>query len=245
MSRKAVLLRVGIDSGSGGIQGPLFSDGTFEFVCIPDKWNVGAETYGTKLAKSGQPLLQYFPTSKWKKLNKTRIHIDPEFETFTYGDPTPPKRALRKLNPDDYLIFYCGLQSWDSTDGWNKAIRPALYLAGFFKVKAAGLATEFDSHTLQKHFATNFHVRHNALFKRQKEQLVLVKGGKGSRLFRKAMQISTEGKDRTGKPLKVLSPKMQKIFGTLGGKLSLQRSPPRWIDASFVDKAIEFVESLK
>jgi hypothetical protein len=33
--RKAVLLRVGVDAGCGGIQGPLFEDGSFEFVCIP------------------------------------------------------------------------------------------------------------------------------------------------------------------------------------------------------------------
>ena len=29
---KTVLIRVGIDSGCGGIQGPLFQDGTFEYI---------------------------------------------------------------------------------------------------------------------------------------------------------------------------------------------------------------------
>ena len=28
------LLRVGVDSGCGGIQGPLFDDGSFDFVCM-------------------------------------------------------------------------------------------------------------------------------------------------------------------------------------------------------------------
>ena len=37
MNRQFVILRVGIDSGRGGIQGPLFDDWTFEFVSIPDK----------------------------------------------------------------------------------------------------------------------------------------------------------------------------------------------------------------
>jgi hypothetical protein len=36
MQRQVVLLRVGVDAGCGGIQGPLFADGTFDFVCIPD-----------------------------------------------------------------------------------------------------------------------------------------------------------------------------------------------------------------
>jgi len=44
--RKAVLLRVGIDSGCGGIQSPLFDDGTFEFVCIPDNKGVSIHKYG-------------------------------------------------------------------------------------------------------------------------------------------------------------------------------------------------------
>ena len=42
--RKVVLLRVGVDAGCGGIQGPLFKDRTFEFICIPDGRRVG-ETY--------------------------------------------------------------------------------------------------------------------------------------------------------------------------------------------------------
>ena len=44
---KAVLLRVGIDSGSGGIQGPLFNDGSFEYICIPDRKGVSKHQYGT------------------------------------------------------------------------------------------------------------------------------------------------------------------------------------------------------
>jgi hypothetical protein len=77
-------------------------------------------------------------------------------------------------------------------------------------------------------FGKNFHVRYPSVFKQQKGDLVLVKGGPSSRLFRMAHQISSEGKDRAGKPLKVLSPKMQKVFGDFGGHVSIQRSPPRW-----------------
>ena len=51
--RKAVLLRVGIDSGSGGIQGPLFKDGSFEYICIPDKKGVSRHKYGTCIGRNG------------------------------------------------------------------------------------------------------------------------------------------------------------------------------------------------
>ena len=90
----------------------------------------------------------------------------------------------------------------------------------------------------------NFHVRYPSVFQQQKDDLVLVKGGPGSRLFKKARQISVEGRDRSGKPLKVLSPAMQKVFGTFGGHVSIQRSPPRWVEAEFVGKAIEFLKKL-
>jgi hypothetical protein len=53
-----------------------------------------------------------------------------------------------------------------------------------------------------------------------------------------------EGNDRSGKPLKVLSPAMRKVFGTFGGHVSIQRSPPRWVEPGFVDRAIGFLKDL-
>jgi hypothetical protein len=245
MKRQVVLLRVGIDSGSGGIQGPLFEDGTFEFICIPDKKRVSIHTYGNMVGKSGSPFAGYFSESRRSQMAGQTVHVDPEWETFTYGDPTTPKGSLRNLNPGDFLVFYCGLQEWDLESGWQRERRPALYLAGFFEVALAGMAGDFDKKVLEVEFGKNFHVRYSSVFEQQKENLVLVKGGPGSRLLRKARQISVEGTDRAGKPLKVLSPAMQKVFGTFGGRLSIQRSPPRWVDAHFVDRAIRFLKDLE
>lgn len=242
--RQVVLLRVGIDAGCGGMQGPLFDDGTFEFVCIPDRKGVSLHTYGTVVGRNGQAHLDYFPASRQRKMAEQAVHVDPEFETFTYGDPTLPKRSLRNLKPGDFLLFYCGLQKWNSERGWDYTCRPALYLAGFFKVALAGMAHDFDKKTLKAEFGNNFHVRHRSVFEQQKDSLVLVKGGPCSRLFHKAYPISEEGQDRAGKPLKVLSRKMQKVFGDFGGHVSIQRSPPRWVEPKFVDKAIEFVREL-
>lgn len=173
------------------------------------------------------------------------VHVDPEWETLTYGDPTAPKRALRNLQPGDYLVFYCGLQEWDVVAGTNRQHRPALYLAGFFEVALAGMATAFDEKQLKSQFGKNFHVRYPSVFEKQKHDLVLVKGGAGSRLFKKAHQISSEGKDKTGKRLKVLSPAMQKVFGDFDGRISIQRSPPRWVQPEFTEKAIRFISNLE
>lgn len=245
MKKQVVLLRVGIDSGCGGIHGPLFEDGTFEFICIPDRKRVSVHTYGNSVGGDGKSLVGYFPESRRKLMAEQHVHVDPEFETFTYGDPTTPKRSLRSLMPGDYLVFYCGLQEWDSANGWNWDRRPALYLAGYFEVALAGMAGGFDKKLLKTEFGNNFHVRYPSVFKLQKEDLVLVKGGPGSRLFRKAKQISVEGMDRAGKPLKVLSLPMQRVFGNFGGHVSIQRSPPRWVEPGFVDKAIGYLKGIE
>ncbi|QDT48928.1 hypothetical protein Pan258_29750 [Symmachiella dynata] len=245
MTRKAVLLRVGIDSGCGGIQSPLFADGSFEFISIPDKKRVSVHKYGNVIGENGRPHSDYFPARKQESVAKQHIHLDPEFEAFTYGDPTAPKRSFRKLERGDFLIFYCGLQEWDEVTGWNTGETPALYIAGYFVVELAGMATEFTKTTLKREFGKNFHVRYPSVFEKQRDDLVLVKGGASSRLLEKAHKISSVGKDRSGKPLKVLSPEMQKVFGTFGGKVSIQRSPPRWVESDFVEKAIKFVNKLK
>jgi hypothetical protein len=242
---KAVLLRVGVDSGSGGIQGPLFKDGSFEYICIPDKKGVSVHTYGLLLGKHGTPQSDYFPAAKREAVARQHVHLDPEFDTFTYGDPTTPKRSLRNLNKGDYLIFYAGLQGWGDEVGGSKGSTPALYIIGYFVVEMAGMAEEFSKSTLRAEFGQNFHVRYPSVFKVQKHRLVLIKGGPGSRLLERAHRISTEGQDRAGKPLKVLSPATQKVFGDFGGRVSIQRSPPRWVDAAFVEKAIRYVEKLK
>lgn len=244
-SKQVVLLRVGIDSGCGGIQGPLFNDGTFDFVSIPDSYGVSVHTYGNQRGQHGRSHAHYFPESSREKMSKQTVHVDPEFTTFTYGDPTTPKVSLKKLRRGDYLVFYCGLQEWDAAEGWNQKHQPALYLAGYFKVALAGIASNIDRRLLKSEFGKNFHVRYPSIFKGQKDDLILVKGGPGSRLFRKAHQISSMRTDRGGGPLKVLSPQMRKVFGSFGGRNSIQRSPPRWVEPAFVDRAIEYLKSLK
>lgn len=242
---RAVLLRVGIDSGCGGIQSPLFKDGSFEFISIPDNKQVSIHQYGTCMGRNGAPYSTYFPLLKQDAIAGQHVHVDPEFQTFTYGDPTIPKRSLQTLEKGDFLIFYCGLQAWDETTGWNREKPPGLYIVGYFEVEIAGLADDFSHNTLRTEFRQNFHVRYPAVFKAQRKQLVLVKGGTGSRLLTEAYRISSVGRDRSGKPLKILSPEMQKVFGTFGGRVSIQRSPPRWIDPDFVPKAIKFVTQLR
>jgi hypothetical protein len=234
---RVALLRVGIDSGCGGIDGPLFSDRSFEYIPIPDSAGHDSRTYGNTMGRHGKVLINYFPSSRREAMADCSIHYDPEFSTFTYGDPTPPKAGLRKLEAGDLLIFYCGLKGYDFDEP------SGLYIFGFFRIEFAGYANEL-SYDQIKACAENAHVRHHEVFEKQFDRLVLVKGSQESRLLDRAIKINVIGKDKSGKPLKILSPQMQKIFGDFDGKLSIQRSPTRWVHKDFCKTAESFMLSL-
>jgi len=219
----------------------VFSDLTFEYVPIPDGRNIDERKYGTTHDQwHGRLLVEYFPTSKQARMATQSIHFDPEFHSFTYGDPTSPKASLRELSRGDMLVFYSGLQGYDFSSA------PALYIIGYFEVERVLLATSrIDPGPELNHFSENFHVRHRQVYlKDSRNGLVLVKGGRRSRLLRSAIKISEIGRDVAGRPLKVLSTEMRKVFGDFGGRNSFQRSPPRWVNHDLVAKAAELVRSL-
>jgi hypothetical protein len=146
--------------------------------------------------------------------------------------------SLQKLTAGSLLVFYAGLK------GWGFECPPALYIIGYFVVTRAGLTDSFTKTELSRLFSNNFHVKHTEVFQRQKEHLVLVKGGKGSRLLRKAVIISSIGADRIGRPIYALSTKMQKVFGRFGGHVGIQRCPPRLVAPEFSERASQFLRSL-
>lgn len=239
---QVVLLRVGIDTGSGGIHGPLFRDGSFEYIPIPDRFRgkgIDRRTYGNTRGRKGQVLVDYFPATRRDRLFGQSIHFDPEFDTFTYGDPTPPKVSLHGLGEGSLLVFYSGLKGWDFDSP------PALYIVGYFQVASAGLAPSYTRVELARLFSNNFHVRHRAVFEDQKDRLVLVKGDSSSRLLKRAVRISLVGSDRSGRPIHRLAPEMQKVFGDFHGKTGIQRSPPRWVTPEFSSRAAEFILALQ
>lgn len=233
-----VLLRVGIDMGSGGILGPMLMDRSFEFIPIPDGWRLDERTYGNTMGMHGRVLTEYFPLGMRERARCQPMHVDPEFDTFTYGDPTRPKARLRELTGGDLLMFYAGLQ------GYECKRPPALYIVGYFEVAVAGLATQFGGDTVMALFGANFHVRHPKVFADQQDRLVLVKGTPASRLLEHAVKISEDGMDRSGWRIHVLSREMRAVFGDFDGHICIQRSPPRWVAPPYIDRAAAFVRSL-
>ena len=250
---KAALLRVGIDLGCGGFISPLFDDDTFELIYIPEpfpfsKMNSNSlYTYSTFMGRTGKLLHEYFDNQNHKnKMTSKIIHVDPDFEGFTYGDPCFNKARLAQLNEGDYLIFYAGLK--------RKAEKSHfLYLVGFFEIQNAIAVKDLkDRKDLLKYYSTNFHVKHEEIFLRdvtyQKNRgLKLVKGSERSRLFKKAYKL-TELKPykKLKHPVNVLSKDMQKIFGNLNGRIFLGRNALRMIEDPRTVKRIKaYIDGLE
>jgi len=105
----AVLVRVGIDKGYGFLS-PVFQDLSFRYIPIYYKNKIEMEKkekrdYYQLSREQQNDLIDYVP----QKYKRRIVHYDPEFETYTYGEPNNPKRgALLKLTKGDLLIFYLG-----------------------------------------------------------------------------------------------------------------------------------------
>jgi hypothetical protein len=173
-----------------------------------------------------------------RQLQQALSESEPAGITYCYIIATVTNEHGRLLQRGSGPNFDGGLQGWDFSSD------PALYLIGYFEVETAGYAHDYTEEQRQALFAENYHVRHKSVFEDQKDKLVLVKGNPNSRLLKKAVLISDWGQDKRGRPLKVLSGEMQRIFGDFRGKISFQRSPTRWVDPAFVEKAATFVRSL-
>ena len=208
---------------------------------IPDRYHgtgIDSRTYGTTPGRHGRNLIEYFPGPRKIKFENQPIHFDPEFETYTYGDPTPPKARLRTLEEGDLLAFYAGLE------GWECDIRPALYIIGIFTVAYAGLATDFSEPEIKSLSDRNFHVRHRVVFEEQKHRLALVKGdASNSRLLEKAVPISAIGVNRGKKPIQILSPAMQKIFGSFQGTTVLSAVHPDGLHLNYPNRGRVFTRA--
>jgi hypothetical protein len=105
---RAVAINVGANTNAPGFRGPVYPDGTFEFVPIPETEPTDERppTYGDLELSLPLPA----------DVRDTPVHLDPEFreypggEAYTYGDPWGVKaRPLLDLSAGDYALFYATL----------------------------------------------------------------------------------------------------------------------------------------
>ncbi len=217
---KILFLRVGIDRGCGGTLSPLFEDGTFEYVPIPDKEDMVAPDRGVRynnlLCRHGGTMERYAHQNCY-------AHYDPEFESMTYGEPNAPKRnQLLSLNHGDYLVFYAGFQGEQIEKG-------ACFVIGYFVVNAVYLPPIDEAWPPQ----SLAHLHRNAHFRRKSAEasLVVVEGdSRSSKLLNGAKQLSDNRQ--------IVLPAVQEIVG-FGG--SVKRAVGRWVLPSHCEKTVEWL----
>ena len=146
-----VLAGVGADSTNLGALAPLYDDGRFEYVPIPEKTDRTSEaaTLGSwELQDSDrvaadlttriepQPVRGEAEPVTGAALAEWPFHHDPNFEALTYGEHRASGYVsrLRALEPGDVVGFYAGLRQ----PGGDRAHR---YLIGYFTVDSVDVVT--------------------------------------------------------------------------------------------------------
>jgi hypothetical protein len=146
-----VLAGVGADSTNLGALGPLYEDGTFEYVPIPEKTRetTEPETLGSWPLRGDdgvaadlttriepQPIRGGEESVTGDDLVNWPLHHDPNFEALTYGEHRSSGYVsrLRALDPGDVVGFYAGLRR----PGGGRAHR---YLIGYVTVDRVDVVT--------------------------------------------------------------------------------------------------------
>ena len=226
---RGLLLRVGIDKGTGGSPAPIFPDGSFEYIPIPETCATSeSNIYMSMKGRCGKSLAGFVGEKYWY----SHPHHDPEFTTYTYGDQASPKRNQLSNLLGHMLIFYAGLKP--------EAGEQRLFIIGYFTIEKV-----YDFKTIAKAqwevvFNEVPNNAHSKIYNRLKalnveysdENLVIVKGcPKNSRLLAKALPLG----DDNDIPLEDIKP-------TIGYRNSLLRAVGHWVDENHMQKVKEWLE---
>jgi len=189
---RAVAINVGANTNAPGVRGPVYPDGSFEFVPIPEEspTRESVPTYADLGLDTELP----------EGAADTPVHLDPEFaeypecEAYTYGDPYGVKASpLLELEAGDYVFFYATLtthgtpnEAWIAPD-WGA------YLVGQFRLACDPVSGE-EYTDLGESERAQF--RSNAHLKREEfDAAVLLAGDDAeSRLYETAVPLSSPEK---------------------------------------------------
>lgn len=195
---RAVAVNVGANTNEPGVRGPLFPDGSFEFVPIPET----EPTDGAVPTYRDLDLRVDLPAGALDR----PVHLDPEFaeyprcERYTYGDPHGVKaRPLLELSAGDWALFYATLAPRDEsgtpvdgTEDHPDWVVPdwGAYLVGGFELARDPVPGDAYPDLAAKEraaFATNAHVRRASF-----DAAVLLLGTDRSGLFDRPVPLSRD-----------------------------------------------------
>jgi len=173
--KQIAIINVGM-STADGIPGPLFEDGTFTFIPIPES-----------KPSERTPIYSSLGLSKWVSNPELYVHHDPEFRTMTFGDYMFKKNGKRnnrvanvlKLQQKDFLFFFASLSNEKDR---RKRKTTGLFLIGYFEIRQILPYKEARSSTI---------VKQNAHRLREKDKgYIIWKGTKRSSLLEYAVPMS-------------------------------------------------------
>ncbi|WP_135824646.1 Nmad3 family putative nucleotide modification protein [Halorussus ruber] len=189
---RAVAINVGANTNAPGVRGPIYPDGSFEFVPIPEE------------APTSEPVPTYadlnLDTEVPADAIDSPVHLDPEFaeypecESYTYGDPYGVKaRPLLDLREGDYALFYATLTTRGTPEREWIAPDWGAYLVGQFRLARDPVDAE-EYRDLPDDERARF--RSNAHVKREEfDAAVLLRGDDGeSGLYETAVPLSSPEK---------------------------------------------------
>ena len=178
------MANVGTSTNYRGLFSPIFADGAFEFLPIPEG-HQGSTPHAVRYCDlrahhaPDRNLRPYVPDNLWD----APCHNDPEFATLTYGDngDNPRSVALTNMRPGDALLFLSRLESY--ADG-KLTGHAGFYLIGGLRAEYAGWITPQSPR--RERFDRNSHaIRGDARFWG-------VAGSPQSRRFGRAVPVNRE-----------------------------------------------------
>jgi len=198
---RALAINVAANTNLPGVRGPVYPDGSFVYLPIPEREPVApaaeVPTYADLLAE-----LPTLPCALPADTPTQAVHLDPEFagypccESYTYGDEHAVKAGpISELQPGDSLYFYATLTRHEppaevDTEPAVEWVAPewGAYLIGEFRIDRVldSDACQSLSPADRAAFASNAHCK-----RAEFDAKVLVRGGEGSKLFQRAVPLST------------------------------------------------------
>lgn len=186
------IINVGANASHGRLRSPIFENNTFEFVPIPETGRrvscpdcLGLPRYSDLLTFNNLDYYDFIP----KSYLELRVHNDPEFDSYTYGDyPTISPRAmnLRKAVKGDFIFFLARLVRYN----YGSFGKPGFFLIGCFEVESIlkDVVEKPDDKALH-FFGKNAHVQRALYSKRFWDGFWVFKGSKKSRRFKHAISF--------------------------------------------------------
>lgn len=184
---RGVAINIGANTNEPGFRGPIYPDGSFEYIPIPESKATAEQvpTYGD--------LAPHLDTPIPDDLADTSVHLDPEFaeypqcERYTYGDEHGTKAGpLSELSEGDFLLLYATLTVAGNAE-WLPPTWGA-FIIGEFVLAADPLTPRAETPPRDelRYFENNAHRKRDPLDAR-----VLLRGDhERSRLYDRAVPLS-------------------------------------------------------